>query len=45
MEDKRKRILEELEKKQSVATSKADEYEQKNKEISKILDQLRAGEN
>lgn len=43
LEDQRKRILKELEEKQSVATKNADEYEKKHTEISKILDQLRKG--
>jgi len=44
LEDQRKKILKELEEKQNASASDADEFEQKNKEISKILDQLRAGE-
>ncbi|XP_063410903.1 outer dynein arm-docking complex subunit 1-like [Mytilus trossulus] len=43
LEDKRKKILKELEDQQASSSKEADEYEQKNKEISKILDQLRAG--
>lgn len=43
LEDQRKKILKELEDKQAGSSKEADEYEQKNKEISKILDQLRAG--
>ncbi|KAK3087593.1 hypothetical protein FSP39_007948 [Pinctada imbricata] len=43
LEDQRKKILKELEDKQTVCSRDADDYEQKNKEISKILDQLRAG--
>lgn len=44
MESQRKHILKQLEERQVVASKEADEYEQKNKEISKILDQLRDGE-
>ncbi|KAK3594432.1 hypothetical protein CHS0354_000254 [Potamilus streckersoni] len=43
LEDKRKRILKDLEDKQARASKEADEYDKKHKEISKILDQLRAG--
>ena len=37
--------MKELEDKQSVSTKNADEYERKNVEINKILDQLRKGKN
>ena len=43
LEDQRKKILKELEDKQSVSSRDADEYEKKHTEISKILDQLRKG--
>ena len=43
LEDQRKRILKELEDKQSIASRDGDEYEKKHTEISKILDQLRKG--
>ena len=43
LEDQRKRILKELEDKQTVSSRDADEYEKKHTEISKILDQLRKG--
>lgn len=43
LESQRKTILKELEDKQNRASKDADEYEEKNKAISKILDQLRAG--
>lgn len=43
LEDQRKKILKELEEKQSVCSKDADEYEKKHTEISKILDQLRKG--
>lgn len=43
LESQRKVILKNLEEKQSRATQDADEYEQKYKEVSKILDQLKAG--
>lgn len=43
LEDQRKKILKELEEQQLVCSQEADEYSKKNKEISKILDQLRAG--
>ncbi|KAJ8321073.1 hypothetical protein KUTeg_002660 [Tegillarca granosa] len=42
LESQRKTILKELEDKQNKASKDADEYEEKNKAISKILDQLRA---
>jgi len=44
LEDQRKRILGELEEKQTVASQEADEYEKKCTEISKIIDQLKQGE-
>ena len=44
LESQRKVILKNLEDRQSKATQEADEYEQKYKEVSKILDQLKAGE-
>lgn len=43
LESQRKVILKNLEDRQSKATADADEYEQKYKEVSKILDQLKAG--
>ncbi|XP_078335356.1 coiled-coil domain-containing protein 63-like isoform X2 [Crassostrea virginica] len=43
LEDQRKKILKELEEQQLVCSQEADDYSKKNKEISKILDQLRAG--
>jgi len=43
LESQRKVILKGLEDRQSKATAEADEYEQKYKEVSKILDQLKAG--
>lgn len=43
LEDQRKRILKELEDKQTVCSKEADEYEKKHTEISKIIDQLRRG--
>ena len=44
LESQRKVILKNLEDRQSKATADADEYEQKYKEVSKILDQLKAGD-
>ena len=43
LEEQRKAILKTLDEKQSLASQKADEFDQKHKEVSKILDQLRAG--
>ncbi|XP_059141450.1 coiled-coil domain-containing protein 63-like [Physella acuta] len=43
LESQRKIILKNLEQHQIKATREADEYEQKHKEVSKILDQLKAG--
>ncbi|RUS82977.1 hypothetical protein EGW08_009262 [Elysia chlorotica] len=43
LESQRKHILKGLEDRQTRATREADEYEQKYKEVSKILDQLKAG--
>lgn len=43
LEDHRRVILKQLEEKQNTAHSQADEYEQKYKEVAKILDQLKAG--
>ena len=43
LEEQRKVILKQLEEKQNVAHKEADEYEQKHKEVAKILDQLKAG--
>ncbi|XP_013064556.2 coiled-coil domain-containing protein 63-like [Biomphalaria glabrata] len=43
LESQRKQILRSLEEKQTKASREADEYEQKHKEVSKILDQLKAG--
>ncbi|KAK2148881.1 hypothetical protein LSH36_477g01000 [Paralvinella palmiformis] len=43
LEEQRKAILKTLDEKQSHAAQKADEFDEKYKEVSKILDQLRAG--
>lgn len=43
LEEQRRVILKQLEEKQNTAHSEADEYEQKYKEVAKILDQLKAG--
>nr|KAG5696204.1 hypothetical protein BaRGS_021689 [Batillaria attramentaria] len=43
LEEQRRIILKQLEEKQNSAHSEADEYEQKYKEVAKILDQLKAG--
>ncbi|CAL1535497.1 unnamed protein product [Lymnaea stagnalis] len=43
LESQRKQILKNLENQQIKATREADEYEQKHKEVAKILDQLKAG--
>ncbi|XP_067659008.1 coiled-coil domain-containing protein 63-like [Haliotis asinina] len=43
LETQRKHILKNLEEKQNEASQEADENEQKYKEVSKILDQLKAG--
>jgi Zn-dependent oligopeptidase len=43
LEEQRKAILKKLDQKQSHAAEKANEHDQKHKEVSKILDQLRAG--
>ncbi|XP_041377730.1 coiled-coil domain-containing protein 63-like isoform X2 [Gigantopelta aegis] len=43
LETQRKHILKNLEEKQNKASAEADEFEMKYKEVSKILDQLKAG--
>ena len=43
LEEQRQVILKQLEEKQNAAQKEADEYEQKHKEVAKILDQLKAG--
>jgi DNA-binding transcriptional MerR regulator len=43
LEEQRKAILKTSDEKQSHAAQKADEFDEKYKEVSKILDQLRAG--
>lgn len=43
LEAQRQVILGQLEEKQDKASKEADEYEEKHKEVSKILDQLKAG--
>ena len=43
MEEQRKRILRELEQKFRIATTQANEYEEKINENKKILDQSRIG--
>lgn len=43
LEEQRKVILKQLEEKEASASHDADEYEQKYKEVAKILDQLKAG--
>lgn len=43
LEDQRQVILRQLEEKQATSHQEADEYEQKYKEVAKILDQLKAG--
>lgn len=43
LEQQRQLILRQLEEKQNVASQEADDYEQKYKEVAKILHQLNAG--
>ncbi len=43
LEEKQRRMLEEIDDERSQATASADEYEEKTRATRKILDQCRAG--
>ena len=44
MESQRQKILQDLEGKQTHISKQADDYDKRQKELGKVIDQLKAGE-